>query len=315
MEQQDNDLQNLLNWNEEDTSILDHNLSFLRSLNTKMFEDIFYGYLNRLPTFGHTIEDRVIRGRLNESEEDFFKVSQLSYNTECPERIKIGRFNRDKQPMFYGTIPNGNTSSNPGVTSCVESLPDIVSENGIHGYRDFTVGIWKVHSPFDVVDLTFDQDENNPFRKRIDELIINQVLSSSQEHVSKIVFEFWTYVSELCSNKSTSPFDYVLSNTLFDSINRCSYKDKPKVKGLLYPSSRTDRKGTNIVLYPEVVDEYLKLDSVLVYRIFRRPNEKTYDIHPICHPIKIMGPEFKITRFSDEEIDQIHHKITTHQTT
>ncbi|MGC4059084.1 MAG: hypothetical protein QM743_13355 [Chitinophagaceae bacterium] len=314
MEQGDQELLNLLNWDEREVSVLTNNLGFLKSLNIDMIQNIFLGYLHKSPLFRYTIHDRVIRGRLNENDEDFHLVSEMSYNTASPERIKMGRFNRDKQPMFYGTIPNGSKLSNPGVTSCIESLPEIVSEDGIHGYRDFTVGIWKVESPFDVVDLTFDNDERNPFRKRIDELIINQVVSSSQEQVSKIIFDFWTYVSELCSNKSISQLDYLLSNYLFDSINTCGYKDLPKVKGLLYPSSRTDRMGTNVVLYPEVVDEHLKLDSVLVYRIFRRPNENTYDIHPICQPVKIAGSEFKINRFNDEEINQIYHKVTTYQT-
>lgn len=300
----DKQLSQLLNWSEKERFYLENNLNFLKSLNIEMVKDVFLGFLSRSPMFRFPVTNKVIRGRPNEKD-DFFKVSQLTYNTEFPERIKMGRFNRERQSMFYGTIPNGNKESNPGVTSCIESFPNLLDENGVNGFLDFTIGIWSVKKPFDAFDLTFDTKDDNPFRNRIDELIINKISNSSDEIVRNILIEFWTFISHLTSANSTKEFDYVLSNILLDCINEMKFKDLPKTKGIVYPSSRTERLGTNIVLYPECVEMHLELDSVLVYRIFRKPNSKTYNVHPICEPVKINGPEFKIRRFSENDIKAI----------
>ncbi|MES2477877.1 MAG: hypothetical protein V4561_02235 [Bacteroidota bacterium] len=303
----DKDLPNLLNWNVEEQHSLEHNIKFSESINYNLIKTIFTSYLSRSPLSRHSIEGRILRVRFNEGNLDFHKVSQLSYNSECPERIKFGRFNREGQPMFYGSIPKGSKESHPGITACLESFPELTIGDGIEGQKDFTVGIWKT-KPIELIDLTFDLYKRNPFKDKILQLVA-LIKSSAAPDISKAVFEFWEYISQLCANKSTNPLVYFLSNVLLDTIKDIIHRDSSNLKGIIYPSSRTERKGTNIVLYPQAVDEHLRLDSVLVYRLFRRPNEKTYDFFPICEPVKVTGQEFKINRWSEDKIEFEYQKL------
>lgn len=307
MQSEDQELIDFLNWNQNEIALLKNNLNFLKGLNTNVVSAIFGQLLSKVPLSRHSVQGKIIRCRPNEDNGDFYKVSQLSYNTECPEKIKMGRFNLDREAMFYGAIPNGSPLSNPAITSCLESFPNIRIGDGIEEYKDFTFSIWEADE-FDVFDLTFDRDQANPFKERID-FFSSHIKSSSQKKVAEIIFDFLSFISELCSATSNSPIDYFLSNILLDSINQIQYRDMQKNKGLIYPSSRADRKGTNIVLYPDAVKEHLKMDSAVVMRVYRRHNEKVYDFIPISNIAKVEDSEFKIERSSQDKIDEEYSRL------
>ena len=250
----------------------------------------------------------LLRCSKNEADRSYTKESELTYNKDFKQRIRLGRFNRKEESMFYCSVPNGNDLSNPTIVSSLECCKDLINAELKFDSKDFTFSTWEVKKPFHLVDLTFIREENNPFKKLVEENI-NRINSVSKKEVSDIVFDFWEFISQISCQPYNVDFQYSMSNLLFNAIKQCEYQGSIKFSGLRYPSSTTDRLGTNVVLLPDVVDECLKIDRVVEYRFLRNPlDKKSFDIVPICHVETVVDSTFKLKRWDEQTIRSVMKK-------
>ncbi len=89
-------------------------------------------------------EAYILRARENRGTEVFNHQFEISYNNQCPSPIQPGRFNRVREPLFYGSIPLISQEAGFLVTSLVEASKSITNDKNTDTVFDFTVGRWKV---------------------------------------------------------------------------------------------------------------------------------------------------------------------------
>lgn len=194
----------------------------------------------------------------------FFESSEeLSYRTDILNINGLGRANEPGQGFFYC---NDNENQNTGITEIVS----VFRGNTSSVEEVLTIGAWNVkenltlamilpsdqiignNKDFDMMKEDFYRFENSPeFEdlKIFNEFIANEFTLDIEKHNSnyKISCAFAMYIKEQI----------------------------PEVEGIMYASVKSEYKGVNIVLWPEVVDE--KLEFVAARKsVFKKVKDKTF---------------------------------------
>ncbi|SRX54538.1 hypothetical protein [Aequorivita sp. CIP111184] len=193
-----------------------------------------------------------------------FESSQdLSYRTDILNIDKLGRANESGQGLFYC---NDNENQKTGITEIVS----IFRGNENSEEEVLTIGAWDVNEnltlamilpseqiignnkDFDMMKADFNRFEESPeFEdlKIFNEFLANEFTLDIEKHNSnyKISCAFAMYIKEQI----------------------------PEVDGIMYASVKSEYKGVNIVLWPEVVDK--KLEFVAARKtVFKRTEGKTF---------------------------------------
>src|SRR5690606_111592 len=96
--------------------------------------------ISRLPLPVHLVENTfILRGRENINGEVFSKAQELSYNP-LPDKIKLGRFNRENEPVFYGALPITSHNADGQLTTICESCKELFDAVSDQDLRYFTIG-------------------------------------------------------------------------------------------------------------------------------------------------------------------------------
>lgn len=189
---------------------------------------------------------KIIRYRRHKESESLFKnCSQLTYKKDILNIDSFGRCNEPGQGFFYC---NDEKNENTGLAEAMS----IFRGNGESKNETFTIGAWDVKSSlclavvlpsnnYHGINLEFDNIKQN-FSRFQD----NEHYEEMKKLVEYISEEFTLDLNKVESNyKITCAF----SNYIKEFF--------PKIDGILYGSVKSEFKGTNIVLWPEVVDEKL----------------------------------------------------------
>lgn len=262
----------------------------------------FYRIFDCVPLPGPYIDSYEMpffRARPNNKKNVLFsKITDISYNGTNPKAISEGRFNQRGEAVFYASLPVENDAAKSSLAACLETCKGLTSERNPVKLKDFTIGRWKIIKPFYVINFCFDDEhlKGNPSLKRQTEEYINLLRKCLNEESSNFILEFLTYFSELSGRKSEEKYEYYILIAMFYAI-RIYYEKKLDINilGLIYPSAMTEKKGLNIVLTTEAVDQHLKLDKVGMYRFFL--DGKTYHADPCCEAVDIVDDGFTITGF------------------
>lgn len=213
--------------------------------------------------------------------ETFTKVSEISYNQNL-HLIRQGRFNQEGESMFYAALPVNNDLMESNLVACLETCKRLTELPTI-SIKDFTIGKWEIKQAFYVVNFCMDEEHlktNFNIKKQFDDYIktINEIYSHS---TSTFILEFYQYFSELSGKRLEMNNNYFILIALFISLKNY-YKNKTpnKVEGLIYPSAMSEKKGLNIVLTPEIVNNSMNCEKVGMYRF--RGMGKSYSAEPCC---------------------------------
>ena len=217
------------------------------------------------------------RVRINEEPNEIYSnIKKISYNSqaESVNKIDFGRANIPKQSIFYGSVDLNNSL----MTAYFETSQ---LQKNIDQYDNveevFTLGRWRVLSEIKILEKIFCKEA----------LAVNeQVQQSFNAQLKKIkskplLFEYYKRQLEFFSDEFArndigrdESFKYKISSAYVNYMWNC---EKFKLLGVTYPSVMTDYIGQNVALKPEVVDEYLILEEVYMFK-FERINKENLPI-------------------------------------
>ena len=212
---------------------------------------------------GHYIE----RGRINGKEQIFSSESDITYRTDNENIKTFGRANCPNQSMFYGAIKS-EFIEYPRIVNLFEISGlfrdgDLISD----GEFIFTVGKWKIKEDFEVVEIVFDKRtiERIPEVRKAYEYHLDNLKKDFPDKIEELstILEFFS--NEFAKTNISSDNDYKISAVYTNmAINNRGHN------GVIYPSVRTEGQGRNVVLPIEVVNKYLELEKVAMFKIVKQ---------------------------------------------
>lgn len=214
---------------------------------------------------GHYIE----RALINPPGEIFTNHERISYihDKNKLKKVLFGRANEPKQTVFYGSIISPLINM-PRVVAWFETTEKFNEE---YKYNDtieiFTVGRWRILEDIEIMEMIF-SDEALKVNEYNRIALANQ-LKNFQEHPLALFCEeqgnFFSNEYARKDIKKGENYKYKISAAYTNYIWRNSH-----LKGITYPSVSSDFQGQNIALLPEIVDKYLKLELVGMFKFERR---------------------------------------------
>lgn len=222
-------------------------LQFIKS------NDLKFPILTTLIKKGAIIE----RGRKSDFGEFYNSEFEITYRTDLGNILTYGRANHPHQSMFYGCLP---TKSIPRPT--ITLLSELFWFESLK-YRNFktsvTIGRWVVKKDFEVADVCYGAEylsnQENMERFKFWERNLSNEITDTKYNKSLLRF----FSSEFSKTSISMHFDYKISSVytdlaLFENL-----------KGVMYPSVRTEYDGKNLAIIPSTVDECLELKEVAVF--------------------------------------------------
>ena len=237
--------------------------------------DICYYLVDKIPLPPIPIDiNFLIRARPNYNGEVFREQWQISYNSRDTNRIKLNRFNRPMESMFYGALPSERQSKMVAAAT-LECCKEIINENNENTAQYFTFGKWYIKTSFLVLNLCFNDKtlESNPTLKKFVEQYLNHLDSKISKEAYEFIKYYWRFFSDLASKKHETDQQYFITTAYFCAV-RVYYEQNlnEKINGIVYPSSMTENEALNIVLTPNAVDSYLELKETFMYKYTRNPS-------------------------------------------
>lgn len=207
---------------------------------------------------------KIIRFRRHkESNSFFYHCKELSYRTDILNIDSFGRCNEPGQGFFYC---NDEENENTGLAEAIS----IFRGNEESNIETFTIGAWDVKSPLRLAVIL---PSNNSHGINAEFDTIKQDFNSFRDNDDYTQLKkFVEFISEeftLDLNKDNT--NYKITCAFSNYIKEFF----PKIDGILYGSVKSELQGTNIVLWPEVVDE--KLEFVAARKLtLKRTNQITF---------------------------------------
>lgn len=221
-------------------------------------------------------EDYILRARPNFDGEVFRFSHEISYNTTSPERLTLNRFNLQGEAVFYGATSISNTMDNQQghstLTTILESFKYLLDKDNKTLYQYLTIGSWAPTGGFPLLTLTFypKAAEKSKYVKNANEYYKKFFAGSYSKADQNKLEIFLGYFSECACKKNDSENNYLLTTAFFHAAQECYGKEI----GILYSSSMTENQGLNVVLTKEIVDNYLKVIKVGMYKCQRNPSQR-----------------------------------------
>ncbi|WPV01917.1 hypothetical protein SNE26_09040 [Mucilaginibacter sp. cycad4] len=254
-----------------------------------------FQYVPLLTSHLNSFDMPLFRARPNDQKNVLFsKETEISYNSTNKSVIRAGRFNGPNQAVFYASLPVDDGDINPSMAACLETCKGLTDQHYPVHLKDFTIGRWKIQSPFFVVNLCFDEEhlKGNRSLKHATEVYIKTIKDCLNKEASDFIISFFTYFSEMSGRKTPTKNEYYILTALFYAVKYYYQKSVNQiVYGLIYPSAMTEAKGLNVVLTTDAVDKYLRLDKVAMYR-FMLDNQNTFYATPCSKAVDIKNGRF-----------------------
>ncbi|MCK9208142.1 MAG: RES family NAD+ phosphorylase [Salinivirgaceae bacterium] len=235
---------------------------------------------------------RVYRARTNNKNEIFKKVSDLSF---LPSGLN-SEYKRASTPtstMFYGAIlaediKEGEITDNriAGCFECVDFLRDLTKK--IDGENKVTFGTWIVTKDIPLIAIVFDKDLVNK----------SSYFTEMSEGFTKFISEYpdlkdktekiYNYLaSEFSKKQIDNGYDYLISSLFTKRVI-----DKG-LKGVLYPSVRSDGAGYNVAIHPDAVKTSMKMVAAGECTVYKKGDQVIVDNETLAY-LKDNDTEFEL---------------------
>lgn len=208
------------------------------------------------------------RVRINKNGETFTRKDQINYITDpdtLEKYVGFGRANFPKQGIFYGAIPTPKIEY-PRGTAYLETTDFFSCKPVADNFTEiFTSGRWIILEDIPVMEMIF-SDEALKESEYAQASLKAQTEAIQNFKLKEHYIEQGKFFSNEFSRDDCKgiPDNYKISAAYSNYV-----WDNSDVKGVAYPSVRTDFKGQNVALLPELVDKYLKLEKVAMFKFER----------------------------------------------
>lgn len=274
-------------------------------LTDTVFNDAFqhcYDIVSVIPLMKIELSNlQLVRGRPHYMGEPLVcEKSEVSYNWKFRDKIKLGRFNRQAEPLFYASLPTESKDMDHVLSCSLECCKELSVEYNTTDVQDITISGWIVEKPFYVLNLCFDDLhlKDNPSLKEAVVIYLKAIHSKLSTEAADFIERFLRYFSELSREIMPDNQCYQLLTPLFIAIRYYwEHTMNQPVYGLIYPSAMSLAKGLNVVLTREAVDECLKLYKVVIYRYLVEPERTSIDADKCSDIVNVIRDQFTITNY------------------
>lgn len=238
-------------------------------------------------------EQKIIRSRINNNEDLFYKVSDLSYPPpHCVTRTD--RASLKGHPMFYASVFTKDAEKTGALPRIISALETINILKEVHTFQQciFTQSIWLAKENIHLFAFPVSDkykrgcSELSLFRKGWDTYCKDNYSSNS--------IEFFSFIGDLMATPGSSCI-YEVTATCVEYIIRNFH-----IEGIVYPSVPSEGEGLNICLKPETVDKKISFEGAIAEFVIRKDMESTIEI--IAHA-QIVSPTtfcWKVTEYGKE---------------
>lgn len=245
---------------------------------------------------------QIVRGRMHKQGDSLCNERwQVSYNWRFKDKIKLGRFNQEGEPLFYGSLPTESKEMDYVLSCSLECCKELADEYNAPDVQDITLSGWLIDKPFEVIILCFDDLHltNNPNLKQAVDTYFEAIKTHFSQEVARFIEAFLRYFSELSRTIMDKNQCYQVLTPMFIAMKYYSEtQNKEPIYGLIYPSAMSLAQGLNVVLTREAVKQFLRLDKVVMYRYcLVKPERKTWVADKCSDIVKVKGHKFKITGY------------------
>lgn len=210
------------------------------------------------------------RVRINCKNDVFSNIKQVSYihDKDILEKyVKFGRANEPKQAVFYGAITSSEIQQ-PRVVAYFETS-EILNELDKYDNIEeiFTLSRWRILKDIEIIEMIFSDEalKVNEYNKlSLENQIKNYGHLQLAEHYER-QGRFFSNEFARKDIKKGEDFKYKISASYINYI-----WNKTHLKGVTYPSVKSNYLGQNVALLPELVDKYLKLETVAMFKFVKK---------------------------------------------
>lgn len=292
-------------WTDDEIKKFSSQIDYFKSFRSKPInQDNFYEayktcylLIDKIPLASTRVDvNFILRGRPNLTDSHFKEEWEISYNSRFKKFIKLGRFNRPLESMFYGSVPDELDNNHFGLVAAMECYKELFTEENITLTQYFTFGKWCLNTHFEVVNLCNDDKclaanpRLNISTKKHEEYIRKRFPLKTAE----FIIEFWKFISKLAANKFENDQDHFLTTAIICAI--ITYRKKEmnlETYGALYPSTMTENNGLNIVLQPTTVDKFLNLKTAFMVKFDRQTTDlKKFSVEQCTDEANVINKEF-----------------------
>lgn len=213
------------------------------------------------------------RVRINRENEIFSNIEQISYihdKNVLEKSVPFGRANKPKQAVIYGSVVSPEIQQ-PRVVAYFETSDLLLElDNNKNVEEIFTLSRWEILEDIEIIEMIFSEEA----------LIVNEYNKLSLKNQLKnykhlLLAKHYEKQGKFFSNefarndiKKGESFKYKISASYSNYI-----WDKTHLKGITYPSVQSNYLGQNVALLPELVDKYLKLQKVGMFKCKKENGE------------------------------------------
>lgn len=280
-----------------DRKTLDKVTSALRSadLSKVSYQKVLYSLMNDLRFIpfvtaklkaGHHIE----RARINEPNQVFYSEKEISYRTDFQNIKRYGRANSPGQSLFYGAVKTENIK-HPRIINLLETSEMFRSaDRKCDAEFVMTVGKWRIKEDFEVIESVFNKHniETIPQIKQSYEYHLNNLKAEMPDRIDDIEFLLEFFSDEFAKKAIKSDDDYKISVAYTDLAMNFL-----KAAGVAYPSVRTDYQGFNVALDIHAVENFLELEVVAMFKIYKKGDQTFMDNLAYATDLGDMKSNFK----------------------
>ena len=207
---------------------------------------------------------KLIRHRRHNNGEDFFEnIEDLTYRKDILNIRSFGRANEPGQGLFYC---NDNYNQETGMSEAMS----ILRGNKDSQEEILTASAWNLNDTLKLV-MILPSEEYSGKNKEFDEMktFYNSYEDSEEFNELKNLNEFLSQEFTLDLEKHKSNYKITCAYTNYIKER---FED---VDGIIYASIKSEFEGTNIVLWPEVVEKKVEFLAARK-QVIKRISEKTF---------------------------------------
>lgn len=231
------------------------------------------------------------RARININGEIFNKEESISYIKDSSIIQSYGRANKPNQSMFYGAVESDLVPL-PRIVNCAEIQEVLRTKNKNDITTDFTVtvGKWRIIKDIDVIEMVFKSDliHTVPDIERAYKQQMSYFEKTIPHGVKQMEYLLSFVSDEFAKSDIKSDRDYWISSAYTNMGLKIN-----GIKGIMYPSVRTDFFGTNVALTPEAVDNNLRLENVEMFQVFIKGKKVFLDTIMETTDLGVLNSDFK----------------------
>ncbi len=206
-----------------------------------------------------------VRVRPNDDNMTFTKKAELSYKPQHLNKT-YQRASTPNETMFYGSmlaVGDNSKDLNARIVGALEGLPWL-RDNKTKGVQKVTFSLWEVVEDIDLIAVVHHKDyydKNSNTKELVDGFKLFMANYPELEERTIMVSDF--FAQEYAKIPIEKDYQYMLSAIYSEMVINSG------LHGVYYPSVRTEGRGFNVAIKPEIADKHISLrvvGEVMIYK-------------------------------------------------